>query len=150
MDQRANIYNDIIVRLLTWFRECWHLFSRERGSRKRDVRNHKHKQAAQRCGSAVREPHCQWRGPAVESTDCRFETGAIFFTTHCLCPLDQTLKAKSRWSLQSGVYARGSKRPHIGGRCVTRRGFTHRVIVSISNPRGGEFTQLDNILSHNM
>ena len=29
---------------------------------------------------------------------------------------------KSRWSLQPGVYARGSKRSHAGGKCVTCRG----------------------------
>ena len=30
--------------------------------------------------------------------------------------------SKSRWSLLSGVYARGSKRSHSGGKCVTCRG----------------------------
>ena len=29
---------------------------------------------------------------------------------------------KSRWSLLSGVYARGSKISHTGGKCVTCRG----------------------------
>ena len=28
----------------------------------------------------------------------------------------------SRWSFLSGVYARGSKRSHTGGKCVTYRG----------------------------
>ena len=36
-----------------------------------------------------------------------------------LCLSDETLK--SRWSLLSGVYARGSKRSHTGGKCVTCR-----------------------------
>ena len=35
----------------------------------------------------------------------------------CLCLSEETLK--SRWSLLSGVYARGSKRSHTGGKCVT-------------------------------
>ena len=39
---------------------------------------------------------------------------------------------KSRWSLLPGVYARGSKRSHTGGKCVTCCGL--RVVVSISNP----------------
>ena len=29
------------------------------------------------------------------------------------------------WELLSGVYARGSKRPHTGGKCVTCSGFTN-------------------------
>ena len=37
-----------------------------------------------------------------------------------LCVSDEILK--SRWSLLSGVYARGSKRSHTGGKCVTCRG----------------------------
>ena len=32
---------------------------------------------------------------------------------------------KSRWSLLSGVYGRGSKRSHTGGKCVTCSGLTH-------------------------
>ena len=32
---------------------------------------------------------------------------------------------KSRWSLLSGVYARGSKRSHTGGKCVTCSGHTN-------------------------
>ena len=34
----------------------------------------------------------------------------------CLCLSEET---KSRWSRLSGVYARGSKRSHTGGKCVT-------------------------------
>ena len=37
---------------------------------------------------------------------------------------------KSRWSLLSGVYARGSKRSHTGGKCVTCSG--------LSNSREGQ------------
>ena len=37
-----------------------------------------------------------------------------------LCLSDETVK--SRWSLLSGVYARGSKISHTGGKCVTCRG----------------------------
>ena len=32
---------------------------------------------------------------------------------------------KSRWSLLSGVYARGSKKSHTGGKCVTCSGLTN-------------------------
>ena len=32
---------------------------------------------------------------------------------------------KSRWFLLSGVYARGSKRSHTGGKCVTCSGLTN-------------------------
>ena len=39
----------------------------------------------------------------------------------CLCLSD----TKSRWSLLSGVYARGSKRSHTGGKCVTCTGITN-------------------------
>ena len=41
----------------------------------------------------------------------------------CLCLSEETLK--SRWSLLAGVYARGSKRSHTGGKCVTCRGHTN-------------------------
>ena len=37
-----------------------------------------------------------------------------------ICLSDETVK--SRWSLLSGVYARGSKRSHTEGKCVTCRG----------------------------
>ena len=32
---------------------------------------------------------------------------------------------KSRWSVLSGVYARGSKRSHTGGKCIPYSGFTN-------------------------
>ena len=38
----------------------------------------------------------------------------------CQCLSEET---KSRWSFLSGVYARGSKRSHVGGKCVTFGGF---------------------------
>ena len=41
----------------------------------------------------------------------------------CLCLLEETLNIW--WSLLSGVYARGSKRSHTGGKCVTCRGLTN-------------------------
>ena len=46
----------------------------------------------------------------------------------CRCLSEET---KSRWSLLSGVYARGSKRSHTGGKCVTCSGLT--------NSREGQF-----------
>ena len=42
----------------------------------------------------------------------RFEAWEISFTPLCLCLLEETVK--SRWSLLSGVCARGSKRSHAG------------------------------------
>ena len=42
------------------------------------------------CSSAVRGPNCQSRGSGTESIYCRFETGAIKFTSHCIS--DATLK----------------------------------------------------------
>ena len=40
----------------------------------------------------------------------------------CLCLSEET---KNRWPLLSGVYVRGSKRPHTGGKCVTCSGLTN-------------------------
>ena len=42
------------------------------------------------------------------------------FTPHL--PVCFGRDTKSRWSLLSGVYARGSKISHTGGKCVTRSG----------------------------
>ena len=36
----------------------------------------------------------------------------------------QSKDTKSRWSLLSGVYARGSERSHTGDKCVTCSGLT--------------------------
>ena len=40
----------------------------------------------------------------------------------CLCLSEET---KSQWSLLSGVYARGSKRSHTGGKSGTCSGLTN-------------------------
>ena len=51
--------------------------------------------------------------------DFEFGTLAIPLTLLCQCLSDETLR--SRWSLLSGVYARGSKRSHQSAQleCVT-------------------------------
>ena len=41
----------------------------------------------------------------------------------CLCLSEETLK--SRWSILSGVYVRGSKRSNTGGKCGTCSGLTN-------------------------
>ena len=56
-------------------------------------------------------------------TYSHFETYAISFTPHL--PVSFGRDTKSRWSLISGVYARGSKRSHPGGKCVTCSGLTN-------------------------
>ena len=40
---------------------------------------------------------------------------------------------KSRWSLLPGVYARGSKRSHTGGKCVTCRGLKEWWSLSLTH-----------------
>ena len=50
-----------------------------------------------------------------------------------LCLLDENLK-ESRWSLLSGVYARGGKSSHTGSKCVTCRGL--RIL-----PREGQLSK---------
>ena len=62
---------------------------------------------------------CDWQssGRAIESHGDRLETLAISFTPLCQCLFGRD--TKSRWSLLSGAYARGSKRSHTGGKCVT-------------------------------
>ena len=47
----------------------------------------------------------------------------LTFTPHL--PVSFGRDTKSRWSLLSGVYARGSKRSHTGGKCVTCSGLTN-------------------------
>ena len=44
---------------------------------------------------------------------------------HLTLPVSFGRDTKSWWSLLSGVYARGSKRPHTGGKCVTCCGLTN-------------------------
>ena len=47
-----------------------------------------------------------------------------FHSPHiCLCLLEETLKIQ--WFHLSGVNARGSKRSHTGGKCVTCSGLTN-------------------------
>ena len=56
-------------------------------------------------------------------TTCRrLQTKAIPF--HFTLPVSFGRDTKSRWSLLSGVYARGSKTPHIRGKSVTCNGLT--------------------------
>ena len=50
---------------------------------------------------------------------------AISFTLHLTVPFGRDTKTKSRWSPLSGVYVKGSKRSHTGGKCVTCSGLTH-------------------------
>ena len=46
-----------------------------------------------------------------------------FHSPHiCLCLSEETLKAGGPFYLPSGVYARGSKRSHTGGKCVAYSG----------------------------
>ena len=52
-----------------------------------------------------------------------FEILSISFTPHL--PASFGRDTKSRWSLLFGVKARGSKRPHTGGKCVTCSGLTN-------------------------
>ena len=47
----------------------------------------------------------------------------FLFTPHL--PVSFRTDTKSRWSLLSGVYARGSKRSHTRGKCVTCSGLIH-------------------------
>ena len=44
---------------------------------------------------------------------------------HLTLPVSFGRDTKSRWSLLSSVYARGSKRSHTGGKCVTCTGLTN-------------------------
>ena len=82
-------------------------------------------------GSVVRA--CDWQssGRVFESCWGRLETLAISFTPLCQCLSEET---KTRWSLLSGVYARGSKISHTGGDCVTCRGL-HNSTWSIMSTR---------------
>ena len=55
--------------------------------------------------------------------------------THHASPVSFGRDTKSRWSLLAGVYARGSKRSHTGGNCVTCSGWNHAVLISVPKPR---------------
>ena len=79
-----------------------------------------------------RAPDCQSRGRWFNPTYRRFETEAISFTPHL--PVYFGRDTKSRWSLLSGVYARGSERSHTGGKCVTCSGLTNSREGQLSKP----------------
>ena len=68
------------------------------------------------CGTATVEG-------LVVQTYCCFETWAVSSTPHL--PVAFGRDTKIRWSLLSGVYARGSKRSHTGGKCITCSGLTN-------------------------
>ena len=59
----------------------------------------------------------------VQSHLLPFQNLGNFFTPHL--PVSVGRDTKSRWSLLSGVYARGSKISHTGGKCVTCSGLTN-------------------------
>ena len=71
-------------------------------------------------------------GRVVERTVNRGDGGSIPPTAvsklsnfvHLTLPVSFGRDTKSRWSLLSGVYARGSKRSHTGGKCVICHGLT--------------------------
>ena len=78
------------------------------------------------CGerwSHGRAPACQSRRRWFNPICHCFETWAILFAPHL--PVSFGRDTKSRWSLLSGVSARGSKRSHTGGKCVTCSGLTN-------------------------
>ena len=61
--------------------------------------------------TCVRVPDFSVDGMWVQNHLRCFEAWATLFTPLCLC---LGRDSKSRWSLLSGAYARGSKRPHTG------------------------------------
>ena len=68
-------------------------------------------------------PGLSIEGTVVRSHLPPFLNLGDFFTPHL--PVSFGRDTKSRWSLLSGVYARGSKRSHTGGKCVTCSGLTN-------------------------
>ena len=70
-------------------------------------------------------------GRAVERrTVNRGDGGSIPFRNlgnffHLTLPVSFGRATKSRWSLLFGVYARGSKKSHTGGKCVACNGLTN-------------------------
>ena len=58
---------------------------------------------------------------SLNLSEAAWKVLAISFTPLCLC-LSEVSDSKSRRSLLSRVYARGSKRSHTGDKCVTCRG----------------------------
>ena len=69
------------------------------------------------------------RGTVVQSHLPPFRNLGNFITPHL--PVSLRRDTKSRWSLLSGVYVRGSKRSHTGDKCVNCSGLT--------NSREGQF-----------
>ena len=63
------------------------------------------------------------KGTVVQSHLPPLQNLGNFFTPHL--PVSFGRDTKSRWSLLSGVYARGSKRSPTGGKCVTCSGLTN-------------------------
>ena len=61
-------------------------------------------------------------GGSIPSTAVSKLRGNFFSPHICLCLGRDT---KSRWSLLFGVYSRGSKIFHTGGKCVTCSGLTN-------------------------
>ena len=52
---------------------------------------------------------------------------------HPTLPVSFGTDTKSSWSLLPGVYARGSKRSHTGGKCVTCRGLKEWWSLSLTH-----------------
>ena len=83
---------------------------------------HAWKEQNKKC-SRTEEYSGQSRGRWFNPTYRRFETQTISFIPHL--PVSFGRDTKSRWSLLSGVYARGSKISHTGGKCVTCSGLAN-------------------------
>ena len=76
-------------------------------------------------GSGGRAVECRTvnRGDGGSIPPTAFSKLRQFHLPHiCLCLSEET---KSQWSLLSGVYARGSKIFHTGGKCITCSGLTN-------------------------
>ena len=89
-----------------------------------------------------RMPDCQtmrlWVIPHFFET---FESDIV----HLTLPVSFGRGARSRWVILSGVCARGSKRSHTGGKCVTCSGFTNSREGQLRKP---SMTNDDNTSSH--
>ena len=76
-----------------------------------------------RSGGRAVERRTVNRGDSGSISPTLFRNIRSFIHPHiCLCLSEET---KMRWSLPSGVYARGNKRPHTGGKSVTCSGLTN-------------------------
>ena len=80
--------------------------------------------------SAVRASDNQPRGPGFKSTCCCLETLTFI---HPTLPVAFGRDTKSCWSLLPNVHARGSKRSHTWGKCVTYCGLNYRLPSLTSN-----------------